>query len=138
MLREFDLVAAWSTDRLGRSLQDLLKTLEELRTSGRGLYLHTQALDTTTPAGNAMLQMTGVFAEFERAMIQARVNAGLSRARQQGKKFGRPRRKSYEVEAVKAALLSGASVRDAVKATGASIGSVAAVRKELVEEGGLV
>jgi DNA invertase Pin-like site-specific DNA recombinase len=79
--REFDLVACWSTDRLGRSMRDLLNTLEELRTSGRGLYLHTQALDTTTPAGNAMLQISGVFAEFERPMIQARVNAGIARAK---------------------------------------------------------
>jgi len=88
--REFDLVMAWSVDRLGRSLQDLVAFLGELHSTGRDLYLHTQGLDTTTPAGKAMFQMMGVFAEFERAMIQERVRAGLARARSEGKRLGRP------------------------------------------------
>ena len=70
--REFDLVAAWSVDRLGRSLQDLIGFLQELHESGVDLYLHQQALDTTTPSGRAMFQMMGVFAEFERSMISER------------------------------------------------------------------
>ena len=89
--REFDMVAAWSVDRLGRSLQDLIGTLAELQALGVDLYLHQQAVDTTTPAGRALFQMMGVFAEFERAMIQERVRAGLQRAREQGKKLGRPK-----------------------------------------------
>src|SRR5438477_187421 len=63
--REFDLVAAWSVDRLGRSLQDLVAFLGEVQGSGIDLYLHRQGLDTSTPAGKALFQMMGVFAEFE-------------------------------------------------------------------------
>jgi DNA invertase Pin-like site-specific DNA recombinase len=88
--REFDLVAAWSVDRLGRSLQDLIGFLEELRAKRVDLYLHQQGLDTTTPAGEALFGMLGVFAQFERAMIRERVNAGLARAKAQGKRLGRP------------------------------------------------
>jgi DNA invertase Pin-like site-specific DNA recombinase len=88
--REFDLVAAWSVDRLGRSLQDLIGFLEELRAKRVDLYLHQQGLDTTTPAGEALFGMLGVFAQFERAMIRERVNAGLARAKAQGKTLGRP------------------------------------------------
>lgn len=88
--KEIDLVAAWSVDRLGRSLQDLIGTLSELESKGIDLYLHQQGIDTTTPSGKAMFQMLGVFAEFERAMIRERVNAGLSRAKAAGKTLGRP------------------------------------------------
>jgi DNA invertase Pin-like site-specific DNA recombinase len=88
--REVDLVAAWSVDRLGRSMQDLVAFLEDLRGHGTDLYLHQQALDTTTPSGRALFGMMAVFAEFERAMIRERVNAGLERAKAQGKRLGRP------------------------------------------------
>ncbi len=89
--REFDLVAAWSVDRLGRSLQDLVGFLQELHGAGVDLYLHQQAVDTTTPGGKAMFQMMGVFAEFERSMISERVKAGLARTKAKGTKLGRPR-----------------------------------------------
>jgi len=89
--REFDVVMAWSVDRLGRSLQDLVGFLSELHAVGIDLFLHQQGLDTTTPAGKALFQMMGVFAEFERAMIQERVRAGLRRAKDEGKQLGRPR-----------------------------------------------
>jgi DNA invertase Pin-like site-specific DNA recombinase len=82
---------AWSVDRLGRSLKDLIDFLRELHALKIDLFLHQQGLDTTTPSGKAMFQMMGVFAEFERAMIQERVRAGLLRAKAEGKKFGRPR-----------------------------------------------
>jgi DNA invertase Pin-like site-specific DNA recombinase len=88
--REFDVVMAWSVDRLGRSLQDLIGFLSELHSLGVDLFLHQQGLDTTTPAGKAMFQMMGVFAEFERAMIKERVRAGLARAKGEGKRLGRP------------------------------------------------
>jgi DNA invertase Pin-like site-specific DNA recombinase len=88
--RQFDVVMAWSVDRLGRSLQDLVGFLSELHALRIDLFLHQQGLDTTTPAGKAMFQMMGVFAEFERAMIQERVRAGLARARSEGKQLGRP------------------------------------------------
>ena len=72
--REFDTILAWSVDRLGRSLSDLIEFLTEIHALKVDLYLHQQGLDTTTPAGKAMFQMMGVFAEFERAMIQERVH----------------------------------------------------------------
>lgn len=87
--RRFDVIAAWSVDRLGRSLQDLVSFLNELHALGIDLYLHQQALDTSTPSGRAMFNMCGVFAEFERAMIQERVKSGLSRARAKGTRLGR-------------------------------------------------
>jgi DNA invertase Pin-like site-specific DNA recombinase len=86
---KFDMVAAWSVDRLGRSLQHLVGFLADLQSAGRDLYLHQQAIDTTTPTGRAMFQMCGVFAEFERSMIRERVNAGLARAKAKGVKLGR-------------------------------------------------
>jgi DNA invertase Pin-like site-specific DNA recombinase len=88
--REVDLVAAWSVDRLGRSLTGLLGFLGELHAQRCDLYLHQQGLDTSTPAGRAMFQMMGVFAEFERAMIQDRVKSGLARAKAAGTRLGRP------------------------------------------------
>ena len=89
--KEFDLVMAWSVDRLGRSLQHLVTFLDELHSKKVDLFLHRQGIDTTTPAGKMMFQMLGVFAEFERAMIKERINAGLARARAQGKTLGRPK-----------------------------------------------
>jgi DNA invertase Pin-like site-specific DNA recombinase len=88
--REVDVVAAWSVDRLGRSLQELVGILGELRERGVDLYLHQQGLDTATPSGRAMYQMLGVFAEFERAIIVERIKAGMARAREQGKRLSRP------------------------------------------------
>jgi DNA invertase Pin-like site-specific DNA recombinase len=87
---KIDVVAAWSVDRLGRSLQDLVGFLGELNAAGCDLYLEKQAVDTTTPAGRALFQMLGVFAEFERAIIQERIHAGIARARDKGTKSGRP------------------------------------------------
>ena len=88
--KEFDMVAAWSVDRLGRSLTDLLGILQGLHDKGVDLFLHQQGLDTSTTAGNkAMFQMLGVFAEFERGIIRERINAGLARARANGTKLGR-------------------------------------------------
>jgi DNA invertase Pin-like site-specific DNA recombinase len=108
--REFDLVAAWSVDRLGRSLRDLVGFLAEVHASGIDLYLHRQGLDTSTPAGKALFQMMGVFAEFERAMVVERTLAGLARARAQGKVLGRPKA-SEQIEAqVRAALAKGKGI----------------------------
>jgi DNA invertase Pin-like site-specific DNA recombinase len=87
--KEFDLVAAWSVDRLGRSLTDLLGILQHLHDKGVDLFLHQQGLDTSTTAGKAMFQMLGVFAEFERGIIKERINAGLARAKEKGVRLGR-------------------------------------------------
>jgi DNA invertase Pin-like site-specific DNA recombinase len=89
--KEFDMVATWSVDRLGRSLTDLLAILQHLKDKHVDLFLHQQGLDTSTTAGRAMFQMLGVFAEFERGIIRERVNAGLARAREKGVVLGRPR-----------------------------------------------
>ena len=75
------MILAWSVDRLGRSLQDLVAFLSEIHAKGVELYLHQQGIDTTTPSGKAMFQIMGVFAEFERAVIRECVLAGLKRAR---------------------------------------------------------
>jgi DNA invertase Pin-like site-specific DNA recombinase len=95
--RKVNMIAAWSVDRLGRSLQDLVAMLNDLQAVGCDLYLHQQALDTSTPSGRAMFQMCGVFAEFERSMIRERVTAGLARARSKGIRLGR-RKVSASVE----------------------------------------
>lgn len=88
--REFDVVAAWSVDRLGRSFQDLVGFLRDLQSKHVDLYLHQQSLDTSTPSGNATFGMLGVFAEFERSIIQERVHVGMARARTKGIVLGRP------------------------------------------------
>jgi DNA invertase Pin-like site-specific DNA recombinase len=102
--RKFDMVMAWSVDRLGRSLQDLVGFLSELHALRIDLFLHQQGLDTTTPAGKAMYQMMGVFAEFERSMIQERVRAGLARAKSEGKRLGRPPISTDLENSIRAAL----------------------------------
>jgi DNA invertase Pin-like site-specific DNA recombinase len=105
--RRFDVVMAWSVDRLGRSLQNLVVFLCELHALGVDLFLHQQGLDTTTPGGKAMFQMMGVFAEFERAMIRARVMAGLERAKANGKTLGRPKIDKAKETAIAADLRAG-------------------------------
>jgi DNA invertase Pin-like site-specific DNA recombinase len=124
--REFEVIMAWSVDRLGRSLQDLVGFLSEIHTLKVDLYLHQQGLDTTTPAGKAMFQMMGVFSEFERAMIQERVRAGLRRAVDEGKTLGRPRL-DPELEArIRKALNEPgrAGVRELAKRFGVAPGTV--------------
>ena len=129
--REFDLVAAWSVDRLGRSLQDLVASLGELQAKGVGLYLHQQGIDTTTPAGKALFQMLGVFAEFERAMIRERVMAGLARAKAQKIQLGRPR-VSPEVEGrIREALANGKGIVSTARELGIGVSTVQRVRKEM-------
>ena len=102
--RQFDMIMAWSVDRLGRSLQDLVAFLSEIHAPRIDLYLRQQGLDTTTPAGKALFQMMGVFAEFERAMIQERVRAGLARARAEGTQLGRPKIAPDTENAIRRAL----------------------------------
>jgi DNA invertase Pin-like site-specific DNA recombinase len=94
--RRINMIAAWSVDRLGRSLQHLVELLNELQALHCNLHLHQQAIDTTTPSGKAMFQMCGVFAEFERAMIVERGDSGLARAKAKGVKLGRGNKKDGE------------------------------------------
>ena len=119
--KEFDLVAAWSVDRIGRSLLDLVQVLQELHGKGIDLYLHQQGIDTTTPSGKAMFQMMGVFAEFERSMIHERVMAGLARAKAEGKRSGRRptvANDSAKVRAIRTDHKAGKSLREIAKAHG--------------------
>jgi DNA invertase Pin-like site-specific DNA recombinase len=88
--REIDVVLVWRLDRWGRSVADLLATLQELEHLGVGFVSLNEALDLTTPAGRAMAALLAVFAAFEREILQERVRAGLAHARQNGKRLGRP------------------------------------------------
>ena len=88
--REFDLIAVWSIDRLGRSLQHLVTTVNDLHAQGVQLYFHQQAIDTTTSSGKLMFGVFSSFAEFERDLIRERIKLGVERARKEGKKLGRP------------------------------------------------
>jgi DNA invertase Pin-like site-specific DNA recombinase len=88
--REIDLVLVWRLDRWGRSVTDLLATLQELEHLGVGFVSLTEALDLTTPAGRAMAGLLAIFAEFEREILRERTRAGLAHARENGKRLGRP------------------------------------------------
>jgi DNA invertase Pin-like site-specific DNA recombinase len=109
--RDIDLVMAWSVDRLGRSLQQLIGFLSDLQAKHIDLYLYQQGIDTTTPSGKAMFQMCGVFAEFEQAVIRERVKAGLVRAKSQGKTLGRARVSSATEQAIKEARQQGKGIK---------------------------
>ena len=113
--KEFDMVAAWSVCRLGRSLQHLVSLLGDLNSKNVDLYLHVQALDTSTPSGRAMFQMLGVFSEFERAMVSERVKSSLARLREQGKVLGRKPLDPRTVEKIKTSLAQGISINATAK-----------------------
>jgi DNA invertase Pin-like site-specific DNA recombinase len=136
----FDVVMAWSVDRMGRSLSDLVAILKELETAHVDLFLHQQSLDTTSPSGKAMFQMLGVFSEFERSMIQARVKAGLQRAKASGTVLGR-RMVSPDVEdAIRAGLRAGKGIIRVAKEVGVGNGTVSRVKAAMqaaVEGGNL-
>jgi len=128
--REVEVVLAWSVDRLGRSLQQLVGLLSELQAKGVDLYLHQQGIDTTTPAGKAMFQMCGVFAEFERAMIQERIKAGLHRARAQGKTLGRPRTPTDVERKIRSARQQGKGIKKIARELGIGVSTVQRVVHE--------
>ena len=107
--REIDVVLVWCLDRWGRSVADLLATLQELQHLGVGFVSLTEALDLTTPAGRAMAALLAVFAEFEREILRERVRAGLAHARQNGKRLGRPLTASLHADQVRKLRRSGVS-----------------------------
>jgi DNA invertase Pin-like site-specific DNA recombinase len=143
--REIDMIAVWSSDRLGRSLSHLVEVLQTIRDTGTGLYIHTQAVDTTTPAGRAMFQMLGVFSEFEREMIVARVNAGLARVKEKlasdgefrsnaGKvrrRLGRPGASPEQIEDARAHLVAGVGILKTARLTGLGTGTVHKLKREI-------
>jgi DNA invertase Pin-like site-specific DNA recombinase len=128
--KEFDMVAAWSVDRLGRSLTDLLAILQSLQEKGVDLFLHQQGIDTSTTAGKAMFQMLGVFAEFERGIIRERVNAGLARARVNGVRLGRRRVKP----AVEAQIVELRAKGDGILKIGKKLGIGTSVVQRVFKE----
>jgi DNA invertase Pin-like site-specific DNA recombinase len=119
--RKFDIVMAWAIDRLGRSLIDLLDTIQHLEACGVDLYLDQQAIDTTTPMGKLVFQVTGAFAEFERTMIRQRIKAGLKRAVAQGVKLGRPKIDSTTEWKVRKQLAKGVDRHPALQQEGADL-----------------
>ena len=133
--RDFDMVAVWSVDRLGRSLRDLLDTLGELQAKRVDLYLHQQGVDTSTPGGRALFQMMGVFAEFERSMIVARVNAGLARARKAGRIGGRPKLAGEKARRVRASLTAGVGILKTSKTVGVGVTTVQRIKAEMEAAG---
>lgn len=88
--KEVDVVMAWSIDRLGRSIQHLVSFMGEVQAAGVDLYIHQQAINTATPAGRMVFGIFSALGEYERELIRERINAGLTRARAEGKKLGRP------------------------------------------------
>ena len=129
--RRFDVVMVWAVDRLGRSLPDLIGSMQELHGAKVDLFLLQQGLDTTTPSGRAMFGMLGVFAEFERSMIQARVNAGLDRARAAGVKLGRRPTSPKVVAAIQARLSDGVGMLKIAAELGVGSGTVQRVKREM-------
>jgi DNA invertase Pin-like site-specific DNA recombinase len=107
--REVDVVLVWRLDRWGRSVTDLLATLQELEHLGVGFVSLTEALDLTTPAGRAMAGLLAVFAEFEREILRERVRAGLAHARQNGQRLGRPLTAALHADQVRKLLRAGVS-----------------------------
>lgn len=120
---QHDVVMAWDVSRLSRSLADLVTTLDELHACGIDLYLHQQSIDTTTPAGKAMFQMCGVFAEFERSILSERVKAGLNRAKEEGKALGRPM-KVANIKKIIDARNSGKTIREIAVEQSLSVGKI--------------
>ena len=127
--RRFDVVMAWAIDRLGRSLIDLLGTIQTLEACGVDLYLDQQSIDTTTPAGKLMFQVTGAFAEFERSMIRQRVHAGLKRAVEQGKQLGR-HAEALE-KRIQTQLRAGKGILKVAREFGVGTGTVQRIKDEM-------
>jgi DNA invertase Pin-like site-specific DNA recombinase len=115
---------AWAIDRLGRSLIDLLGTIQALETCGVDLYLDQQSIDTTTPAGRLTFQITGAFAEFERSMIRQRVLAGLKRAVEKGSILGRPKISAELERRIQAELRAGKGILATAREIGVGTGTV--------------
>lgn len=126
--REIDLVACWAVDRLGRSLQNLVGFLTEINAKGVDLYLHQQALDTSTPSGRAMFGMLSVFADFERELIRSRIMAGLARSE---KKPGRPSLDADKVARIERTLASGLSINATARKLKCGVGTVHRIKQRM-------
>ena len=145
--RKFDVVMAWAIDRLGRSLIDLLTTIQHLEAVGVDLYLDQQAIDTTTPTGKLLFQVTGAFAEFERSMIRQRVRAGLgiikekiardgkfiSKAGKVRRRLGRPGAEPHKIDMARHELAKGTGIGKTAKLTGLGTGTVHKLKREMAD-----
>ncbi len=129
--RRFDVAMVWAVDRLGRSLPDLVASMQELHGAKVDLFILQQGLDTTTPAGRAMFGMLGVFSEFERSMIQSRVKAGLDRARAKGVKLGRRPVPAATEAAIRTRLEAGTGMLKIAAELGVGSGTVQRVKREM-------
>lgn len=128
--KEIDLIACWSVDRLGRSLQHLVSFLGEINERNVGLYLHTQGLDTTTPAGRAMFSMLSVFADFERSILRERIMAGLKRS---SKRSGRPPLDPEKAEKIRSTLASGLSINATARKLKCGVGTVHRIKVKMAQ-----
>ena len=148
--RKFDVVMAWAIDRVGRSLIDLLGTIQHLETCGVDLYLDQQHIDTTTPAGKLLFQVTGAFAEFERSMIRQRVNAGIKRRKAEiarnetftsnagivRRSLGRPGAEPKKIELAKVELARGTGILKTARLVGLGTGTVQKLKRDMAAAGG--
>lgn len=131
--REIDIIACWSIDRLGRSLQDLVGFLQDIDSLGVDLYMHRQAIDTSTPSGKLLFHVCGVFAEFERSIISERVRAGLDKARAKGKRLGRPKVSRDKEAEIRTMLEDGVGILKTAKTLGVGSGTVQRIKKEMAD-----
>jgi DNA invertase Pin-like site-specific DNA recombinase len=130
---DVDVIMAWSVDRLGRSLQDLVMFLNEVHEAGVDVFIHQQGINTaTSPSSRMMFQLLGVFAEFERGIIRNRIAAGLERAKAKGQKLGRPGLSDYKINRIRKQLAAGHSVRAVADMVHVSTGSVSKVKKQML------
>jgi DNA invertase Pin-like site-specific DNA recombinase len=132
--RKFDVVMVWAVDRLGRSLPDLIGTMQDLHGAKVDLFLLQQGLDTTTASGKAMFQMLGVFSEFERSMIQSRVKAGLDRARANGVHLGRKPTPAKVEAAIREKLAAGVGMLKVAAQCHVGSGTVQRIKREMMAE----
>lgn len=128
---ECDLVAAWDASRLSRSIKHLVEFLEHLKHRNCGLYLHQSGIDTTTPSGQALIHMLGVFSQLERSLTIERIHAGLARARREGKRLGRPRIDADRLIDIKKMIRSGNGIQKTARTVGCGVSVVQRVKKEL-------
>jgi DNA invertase Pin-like site-specific DNA recombinase len=122
--RKIDAIVVWKLDRWGRSLPDLLASLDELGALGVGFVSITEALDLTTPAGRALAGMLAVFAQFEREVLRDRIKAGIAQRIKAGKPHGRPRSAALKIKQVRALLAQGLSKSEIARQLGMSRTSV--------------
>jgi DNA invertase Pin-like site-specific DNA recombinase len=128
--REIDMVMAWSIDRLGRSVQDLVSFMTAVQAAGTDLYIHQQAINTATPAGRMVFGIFSALGEYERELIRERINAGIARARAEGKKLGRPSNVNDSlIASVKLLREKGYSINKIAKHLGIGVGTTHKILK---------